>query len=147
MIEYMKPNDFRVRKVYYFSHDASDESLAKTPQMLKLFGTISIDVAFFKAASYLCSWMKGMRDFTLTHAKTIVQDDSGIPWSFFDKNIWNIRYYGKYERTLKVFQRGFFQRDLKQVYDTCKTVKPLDFCFGYGVRINQSNMLVAKRKK
>jgi hypothetical protein len=25
-------------------------------------------------------------------------------------------------------------------------VKPLDFVFGYGVRIKQSNMLVAKKK-
>jgi hypothetical protein len=146
MIEYMKPNDWRVRKVYYFSHDASDESLAKTPQLLKLFGTIHIDVAFFKAASYLCSWMTDMRNFTLTNAQTIVQDDSGIPISYFDKNQWNMRFYGKYERTLKVFQKGFFQKDLKQIYDTCKTVKPLDFSFGYGVRIKQSNMLVAKKK-
>ena len=146
MIEYMKPNDFRVRKLYYFSHDASDESLAKTPQMIKFFESFKVDVAFFKAASYLCAWMKGMRDFTLNNAKVIVQDDSGIPLMYFDNSKWNMKFYGKYQRTLKVFQKGFFQKDLKQVYDTCKTVKPLDFCFGYGVRIKQSNMLVATKK-
>ncbi len=146
MIEYMKPNDMRVRRLFYFSHDASDESLARTPQLMKFFGSFKIDVALFKAASYLCSWMKGMRDFTLTNAQNIVQDDSGIPLSFFDKSQWDIRYYGKYDRTLKVFQKGFFQPELRDAYSSSTTVKPLDFIFGYGVRIKQSNMLVAKKK-
>ncbi len=146
LVEYMVPGEYKVRKLYYFSHDASDESLARTPQLMKFFGSFTIDVAFFKAASYLCSWMKGMREFTLDNAKIIVQDDSGIPFSFFPKDQWEFRFYGKYERTLKVFQKGFFQRDLKEAYDTSKTVKPLDFAFGYGVRIKQSNMLVATKK-
>jgi len=146
MIEYMKPNEYRVRKLYYFSHDVSDESLARTPQLMTFFKSFKIDVALFKAASYLCSWMKDMREFTLNNAKVIVQDDSGIPYSYFDKNQWDMKFYGKYQRTLKVFLKGFFQRDLKQVYDTCKTVKPLDFAFGYGVRIKQSNIMVARKK-
>ena len=146
MIEYMKINDKRVRKLVYFSHDASDESLARTPQLMKYFNSFKADIAFFKAASYLCTWMKGMREFTLANAKNIVQDDSGIPLSYFDKSQWDIRFYGKYERTLKVFQKGFFQKDLKEAYETTPNIKPLDFVFGYGVRIKQSNMLVAKRK-
>jgi len=146
MIEYKKPSDNRIRKLYYFSHDASDESLAKTPQMITFFNSLKIDITFFKAASYLCTWMKKIREFTLANSKKIVQDDSGIPLSFFDKNQWDIRFYGKYDNTLKVFRKGFFQRELKAAYDSSKTVKPLDFCFGYGTRINQSNMLVAKKK-
>jgi hypothetical protein len=146
LVEYMKPNEFKVRRLYYFSHDASDESLARTPQLMKFFSSFDIDVAFFKAASYLCSWMKGMREFTLQNANAIVQDDSGIPFAYLDKNIWDFRFYGKYERTLKVFQKGFFQRDLKEAYEKNQPVKPLDFAFGYGVRIKQSNMLVAKKK-
>jgi hypothetical protein len=146
MIEYMKIDDKRVRKLVYFSHDASDESLAKTPHLMKYFNSFKSDIAFFKAASYLCTWMKGMRDYSLESASNIVQDDSGIPLSYFDKNLWDIRYYGKYERTLKVFQKGFFQPQLKEAYATAANVKPLDFVFGYGVRIKQSNMLVAKKK-
>ncbi len=146
MIEYMKPNDGRIRKLYYFSHDVADESLAKTPQLLKFFGSFKIDFALFKAASYLCAWMKDMREFTLTHAKNIVQDDSGIPLKYFDKNQWNLSFYGKYSRTLKTFQKGFFQPNLKEVYDTDKTIKPLDFIYGYGVRIKQSNLMIAKKK-
>jgi hypothetical protein len=146
MIEYMKINDKRVRRLVYFSHDASDERLARTPHLIKYFNYFKEDIAFFKAASYLCTWMKGMREFTLSNARNIVQDDSGIPLSYFDKNQWDIRYYGKYERTLKVFAKGFFQKDLKEAYETTPNIKPLDFVFGYGVRIKQSNMLVAKRK-
>jgi len=136
----------KVRKLYYFSHDASDESLAKTPQLVKFFHSLKPDIAFFKAASYLCTWMKGIREFTLANSKNIVQDDSGIPLCYFDKNQWDISLYGKYDRTLKVFQKGFFQKDLKAAYDSSKTVKPIDFCFGYGVRIKQSNILLARKK-
>jgi hypothetical protein len=146
LIEYMKPDEYKARKLYYFSHDVSDESLAKTPQMLKFFGSLDIDVAFFKAASYLCSWMKGMREFTLANAKNIVQDDSGIPLKYFDDLTWDKTFYGKYSRTLKVFYKAFFQKELKAVYQNDSTIRPLDFRFGYGTRIKQDNIMVARRK-
>jgi hypothetical protein len=147
LIEYMKPDEYKARKLYYFSHDVSDEYLAKTPQLMKYFGTLNIDVAFFKAASYLCSWMKGMRTFVLDNARNIVQDDSGIPLKYFEDDKWNKTFYGKYSRTLnKEFQKAFFQQDLKAIYDKDTTIKPLDFKFGYNTRIKQDNIMVARRK-
>ena len=145
LIEYMKPNEFKARKLYYFSHDVSDEKLAETPQMLKFFGSLNIDVSFFKAASYLCSWLHEIRNFTLTNSKSIVQDDSGIYLSYLNDNEWDKKFYGRYSRTLKVFKRNF-QSDLKAAYEKDTAIKPLDFRFGYGTRIKQDNIMVAKRK-
>ncbi len=147
LIEYMKPDEYKVRKLYYFSHDVSDEKIAKTPEMLKFFKSVNIDVAFFKAASYLCSWLNTIREFTLENAKNIVQDDSGIPLKYFEDEKWDKSFYGKYSRTLnRQFQKAFFQNDLKTIYDKDTTIKPLDFKFGYNTRIKQDNIMVARKK-
>jgi len=147
MIEYMFPNEDYTRKVYYFSQDVSDEYLKLTPQFLTFVNSFKYDVTFLKAASYLCSWMHTVRNTIMQNTKIVVQDDSGIPVKYFESDKWDMRFYGKYSRTLKVFQKAFFQQELKQMYDTCKTVKPIDFAFGYGVRINQSNLMIAKKKE
>ncbi|MDF1549697.1 MAG: hypothetical protein P1P88_17855 [Bacteroidales bacterium] len=145
LIEYMKPDEYKVRKLYYFSHDVSDEKIAKTPEMLKFFKSLDIDVAFFKAASYLCSWLHTIREFTLENAKNIVQDDSGIYLKYFEDEKWDKTFYGKYSRTRKVFKSNF-QNDLKAIYDKDTTIKPLDFKFGYGSMIKQDNIMVARKK-
>jgi hypothetical protein len=145
LIEYMKPEEYKVRKLYYFSHDVSDEKIAQTPEMLKFFKSLNIDVALFKAASYLCSWLHTIREFTLENAKSVVQDDSGIYLKYFTDDKWDKKFYGKYQRTRKVFKSNF-QPDLKAIYDKDTTIKPLDFKFGYGSMINQDNIMVAKKK-
>jgi hypothetical protein len=141
----MKPEEYKVRKLYYFSHDVSDEKIAKTPEMLKFFKSLDIDVAFFKAASYLCSWLHTIREFTLENAKSVVQDDSGIYLKYFDDEKWDKKFYGKYQRTRKVFKSNF-QPDLKAIYDKDTSIKPLDFKFGYGSMIKQDNIMVARKK-
>ncbi len=145
MIEYMKPDEYKVRKLYYFSHDVSDEKIAKTPEMLKFFKSLDIDVAFFKAASYLCSWLNTIREFTLGNAKSVVQDDSGIYLKYLNDEKWDKKFYGKYQRTRKVFKSNF-QPDLKAIYDKDTSIKPLDFKFGYGSMIKQDNIMVARKK-
>lgn len=145
MIEYMKPGEYKARKLYYFSHDMSDENLAKTPEVLKFFNSLDIDVAMFKAASYLCSWLHKVREFTLENAKNVVQDDSGIYLKYFTDDKWDKKFYGKYQRTRRVFKPNF-QPDLKAVYDKDTTIKPLDFKFGYGSMIKQDNIMVARKK-
>jgi len=145
MIEYMKPEEYKARKLYYFSHDMSDDQLAKTPEVLKFFKSLDIDVAMFKAASYLCLWLHTIREFTLENAKNVVQDDSGINLKYFKDEEWDKSFYGKYQRTRKVF-KGYFQPELKAIYDKDTTIKPLDFKFGYGSMIKQDNIMVARKK-
>ncbi len=146
VIEYMKPEEDFTRKLYYISQDVDDAHLNKVPQFMKFVTSFQYDVAFMKAASYLCSWMKTVRETVLSQSKAVVQDDSGIPVKYFDNDHWTKRFYGRYARTLKVFEKAFFQKDLKEIYDTTKMIKPINFAFGYGVRINQSNLMIAKKK-
>lgn len=147
MIEYMKEGDLKPRKLIYFSHDVSEQSLAKTPEFITYLKSLDIDVTFLKAASYLCTWMHTVRDLILSESDYVFQDDSGIPVKYFETDKWDLQFYGKYKRTLKVFYNAYFQSDLKKIYETDTTVKPLDFGIGYGIRIKQSNLMLARKKQ
>lgn len=146
VIKYMKEGDTSPREIYYFSHDASDASLQKTPGFAAFVNRLKPEVTFLKAASYLMSWMKTMRELAMNNSDYIFQDDSGIPYKFFDRSDWQMQFYGRYRRTLKVFYNAHFQSELKQIYETDTTIKPLDFGIGYGVRIRQSNLMLATKK-
>ncbi len=145
-ITYMREGDLEPRELLYFSHDVSPSHLEKTPGFMKYLNSQDIDVTFLKAASYLMGWMDPLRNYALEKSDYVFQDDSGIPYRFFDKNTWDFEFWGKYQRTLKVFKPNF-QSDLQKIYSTDSLVKPLDFGIGYGIRINQSNLMLAKRKK
>jgi hypothetical protein len=145
-ITYMREGDLEPRELLYFSHDVSPSHLEKTPGFMKYLNSQDIDVTFLKAASYLMGWMDPLRNYSLEKSDYVFQDDSGIPYRFFDKNTWDFEFWGKYQRTLKVFKPNF-QSDLQKNYSTDSLVKPLEFGIGYGIRINQSNLMLAKRKK
>lgn len=144
-ITYMKEGDLEPRELYYFSHDVSKGHLEKSPGFMKYLNSLEVDVTFLKAASYLMGWMGHMRDFTLEKSKYVFQDDSGIPYRHFDKNAWDFKFWGKYQRTLKVFKPNF-QTDLREIYKSDTIVKPLDFGIGYGIRIKQSNLMLGTKK-
>lgn len=144
-ITYMKEGDLEPRELYYFSHDVSKSHLEKTPGFMKYLNSLEIDATFLKAASYLMGWMDHMRDFTLAKSNYVFQDDSGIPFKYFDKEVWDFQFWGKYQRTLKVF-RPNFQPDLRKIYQADTIAKPLEFGIGYGIRIRQSNLMLATKK-
>jgi len=145
LIEYMRDGDTEPRQVIYFSHNASNESLQRTPEFVEFLKKQDFDATFLKAASYLCSWMSTVRDIILTTSEYVLQDDSGIPLRYFKKEAWDLKYYGSYVRTLKAL-KAYFQKDLKEVYETDTTVKPLEFGLGYGIRLKQSNLMMARQK-
>jgi hypothetical protein len=79
----------------------------------------------------------------LTQSVAVLQDDSGIPYKYFDTAPWHVQLYGDYVRPYGSF-RWLEQKDLKKAYSTPST-KPLDFQIGYGFRKMPSNLLFAKK--
>ena len=73
----------------------------------------------------------------------ILQDDSGIPYRFFNPADWRIQLYGAYDRPYGSF-RWLEQPDLKKAYATL-TPKPLGFRIGYGFSRIPSNLQLAIR--
>jgi hypothetical protein len=85
-----------------------------------------------------------VRGYLLTHSKIILQDDSGIPYRYFDKNKWDIQFHGRYIGPINRFLKNG-QLDLAK--DNAAAIpQPLPFSFGYQWKPSQSFLIVATPK-
>jgi len=101
-------------------------------------------VTFLKAASYLMHKQRysKIRTSILDNSFAVLQDDSGIPYSFY-KDGWDVTLYGKYKRPVGIFKDYTYQRELIRLYEG-EGVKPLNFRIGYN---NPSNWMCCRKKK
>lgn len=78
-------------------------------------------------------------------ADVVIQDDSGVPFRYFEKAQWNFKAYGHYTAAARLTDLGYYptQTDLKQVFAAEK--KALPFAFGYGAWSGRSNLIWAER--
>ena len=88
--------------LYYFASDLSDWAVQSNPGLHELPRRSKVaGSSLLKAASYL---MHGpnfdrVRQFLLNNSSVILQDDSGIPFRYFEPNEWLIRYCRPIRRT------------------------------------------------
>ncbi len=129
--------------LYYFSTDLSNSGIKAQPGFIKFCDQLGKGRSLVKAASYLMhiGEFSAARDFLLTHSTTIVQDDSGIPVSFFDPARWAVRYVGSYPGPIELFKQHF-QPDLAASYAKSNP-PPLPFGFGYRWHPSQSSLMIA----
>jgi hypothetical protein len=83
---------------------------------------------------------EGIRKAILAKSKSIVQDDSGVPFKFFDAKIWDLKFYGTYTRPIPVFN-AFYQPDLMEAWKPEATSPK--FRFGYN---NIPSIIMASKK-
>ena len=133
------------RTLYYFSTDISDSGL-KHSGFLKFCKTLAPGNSCVKSASYLMheSYFSAIRSFLLDNTTTLVQDDSGVPISFFAPEVWQMRYFGSYPGPIDLF-KNCRQPKLAEAYKTTKP-EPLEFGIGYRHRPGESTLMVATRK-
>ena len=134
------------QEVLYVSINAANDGLKKQKGILPFLQTIRPCVTFIKAASYLMHGQEfsQIRSLILTQSIAILQEDSGIPYRFFDSTAWKVQLYGVYNGPIPLF-RNKFQQNLYQAYRT-HPVKPLPFGLGYHLVPGTSNLLWAVRK-
>jgi hypothetical protein len=135
-----------VQSVFYFQTDISDAGLKANPGFRKYLSQLPVCHTYLKAASFL---MHGedfsvIRDFVFEKSSSILQDDSGIAYRFFDKNLWKINLYGKYMRPGKEFA-WINETDLAKAYED-PSITPVPFTLGYNWRTQAINLLYAVRK-
>ncbi len=139
----------RAQTVYYFSADLSDGKLA-TNSALSTFATQLGPVAtFVKSASYLMHkrYFSKVRNIVLNQSEVLLQDDSGIAYDFFDAGRFRITHYGRYTKPIPLFG-AHYQHDLFTAYrDSLHRPRSLPFGTGYNHRANESNLMLAVRKK
>ena len=127
----------------YFTTDLSNEGIKDQPGFMKFCEAQGTGNGFAKAASYLMhlSYFTTVRDFLLTHTRSMVQDDSGIPLIDFDQSKWMTFGYGNYVGPIDLFKEKY-QSDMEQLFESTKKVE-LPFSFGYRWRKNESSLIYA----
>ncbi len=150
---YLAPGETAPRTLIYFSCNLANETYREVdgilfrPDVQKYLKKLEISTTYTKAASYLMheenfNWIRG---FVLEHSPSLLQDDSGIPISFFDGKKWTLALYGHYDVPIKLFLK-YTQADLARRYTDRKRVRALPFGIGYKVYPGRSNLQLAIRK-
>ena len=137
------------QKVYYFSADLSDWKLGQTKaSILQYARSLGPLTTYVKSATYLMhkSYFSQVRNLILDRSRYILQDDSGIAMKYFQPTDWQLTYYGTYRRPIPLFAKQY-QPALTAAYrDSVNKPRPLPFGTGYNWRVNDSNLLLAKRR-
>ena len=135
------------QSLYYFTYDLSDENLIKNKEILLFAESFGKLTTYLKAASYLLhrAQFEVIRKFILDNSEDILEDDSGIPYRQFHPNKWEIKLYGTYSQTIKLFKNKY-QPDLKKAYDNSPCKGKLPFWIGYNISHSEVNLLYAKKK-
>jgi len=85
------------------------------------------------------------RKFVLDRSRYILQEDSGIPFRYFDPSAWAFQFYGTYSKPISTFKNEY-QADLAKIYKTGGNITPLPFGIGYRFQVDTANLLFATRK-
>ena len=133
------------QRLHYVQANVADDQLRGKSGLLLWAGGFGQGNIYLKAASYLLheSYFSRIRGFLLTQARSVLQDDSGIPFSFFQDGEWRVWFFGTYSGTLDLFKK-YHQPKLVDAFRTSGV--PLAFGTGYKWRLGQSNLLLAVRQ-
>ncbi len=131
------------QSLYYFSTDLSNQGIKNRPGFVRFCEKHGAGNGLVKAASYLMHMneFSGIRDFLLANCKTLVQDDSGIPYRFFAQDQWDILLLGRYVGPIDLFKNNY-QADLSRAFKAANP-PPLTFSFGYRWHPSESSVVVA----
>ncbi|HNW29180.1 MAG TPA: hypothetical protein PKN50_11945 [Spirochaetota bacterium] len=134
-----------VKVARFFSVDLSDGSLTRLQGFSSFLSGKKNFTTFIKSASYLLSYdtFRILRSYLLAGSRFLLQEDSGIPYRFFEAKDWNISLHGTY-RVIAIFANRF-QKDLDEAMKK-NNRGPLPFDFGYGFEPEKSNIMIAVKK-
>ena len=144
-ISYVDNQSGRPQTLFYFTTDISNGGIASNPGFMAFCDHHGVGASFLKSSSYLMfeDGFTRIRSFILDHSNLIVQDDSGIPLVAFNRNKWNLRFFGTYVGPIELFR----QYDQPKLHELFEQSSPLEFGIGFGYQwdFHKSNLIVAQR--
>jgi hypothetical protein len=135
-------SDGAEKTLYYFSTDLSNGGV-KSSGFLKFCSTLAPGNSLIKSASYLLHSgnFTTVRDYILANSATVIQDDSGIPLTYYNAKQWRFFPFGRYLGPIGEFP-GRYQQSYADLF---RRAEPINFGVGYRWRTNESNLLLAVR--
>ncbi|MDR2010766.1 MAG: hypothetical protein LBQ22_09820 [Bacteroidales bacterium] len=142
--------DSDVKKTFrYFRCDLSDTGLSEAPLFNSYLSDLKNINTYVKSASYLLHYetFTGIRNMILNNSRTVLEDDTGIPYKYFKPQNWDSFLYGVYVKPIEDFPNQYlFQKDLKSIYESGKNIYPLSFSLGYHWRSGDQNQMLFIKK-
>jgi hypothetical protein len=147
-VSFVGKDSDQIQKVTYIRVDMMNPQYSKHTSLLAYLKGLGPVTTFVKSASYLMQddRFSIVRDMVLNQSASLLQDDTGVPFRFFDKAKWTLTFYGKYSAPIRDFNYGF-QRDLDAVFKQPGVARDLPFSFGYHWREGTSSVMLAVRKQ
>ena len=144
-IKFFHKGSQKLQKLYYYATDLSNEGLADNPELVSFIKKLDrkTTAAFIKSASYLMHEpsFSTIRELILNHSNAVVQDDSGIPLSYYTPDKWDVTLYGTFYKPTTAYAK-YPQPELRDAYQTGEP-KPLNFRIGFA---RQSNLQIMRRR-
>ncbi len=148
-ILFLVPGESQPRSLVYLKARLHNSILSPATPEGKFFGKMSHMNMITKSAVYLLhtEWLLDVARHFLDRSDIIVQDDSAIPYRYFDPEQWDILLFGSFAAPVPLsdLPNPPQQPDLAYAYSVKSA--PLPFNFGYGVWLGRgkSNLLRAVR--
>lgn len=144
-ISFFRTGKRKLQKIYYYATDLSNDGLENNKPLMAYLKKIDrkTTTTFIKSASYLMheNSFSTIRSLILDSSYAILQDDSGIPLSFYPSNKWEITLYGTFYKPTTAYAK-YAQPALRDAYQMGDP-KSLNFRIGFA---RQSNLQLMIRK-
>ena len=136
----------RSATIDYVSADLSDGYLSQAHSMRAWLQKQSSHPVLLKAASHLLqeSYFSVLRDMIVANAPMVVQDETGLNYTYLEK-MGKVQLYGGFLYPHELFNRNK-QASLAQAYKSANDVKPLPFGFSYNKSPERRSIQVVKRQ-
>jgi hypothetical protein len=130
----------------YVSLDLSDSSLSTNEPMRKWLAREAKNPVLIKAASHLLqeSYFSVMRDILVANATMVVQDETGLDYTYLTQ-IGQADLYGGFLFPHELFNRKK-QESLGKAYRESTNTKSLPFAFSYNKTNERNNVQIVRRQ-
>ncbi len=91
--------------------------------------------------------MSNMRKMILQNSMCVIQDDTGLPYKFFEDSGWKMKLYGTYTRPVSDFPYLSMQKPLEEAFrKDSANVGKLPFHLGYHWGTKKDVIIFASKK-
>lgn len=137
-----------LKTLTYYSCDISDPGIEKDKALAATLEALPPSNCFVKSASYLMHYgtFTKIRNTVLEKAIYLVQDDTGIPYRYFDKTKFKMELYGNYVKPVSDFSENLYQKEMVDAYKTREFMGVLPFSLGYHWQTKDQNQMIAVKK-
>jgi hypothetical protein len=144
-VTFRRGSDGDPQKVYYFSKKLDTEFKTK-PGFSRFLLNIGQPDTLIKSAQFIMHWpgMSDLRSQILETSRTILEDDTGVPYKYLKPPQWEVRLFGQYSAPDKPF-KNWYQKDLAKAFEDPTKVTPLGMQIGYGAWRRPSSLILATR--